>query len=213
MEYQNDYSYLWIIVLILVITIVILFFAWLIWFHNFASNQLSNTKAVPSKGSCISDGDCQVGLNCINQICLALIGQSCHDKTDCIAGATSCLNGSCTDTPLGNIGDPSPCSVGLISDFGVCKVPIGGMCQLRSDCVNSASECKNNICIKVNKPFGSKCRASAECDNGYFCENRMCKISPLSFIPCCSDDMCGDGSICTDNRCQHDSSINSTSSS
>lgn len=187
-------------IIIIIIVVVVIF---ILIKNNTIDNGLNalNTGQLPARSECTSTSQCQSGLICKNNVCLAPIGESCSLVQDCVMEATACYRCKCIDTPLSGIGGLPPCKDGLVVDSGKCLVPIGGRCTQRSDCVDSAGSCTNGVCIEVMRGLNSRCNAEFPCDPGYICDDHRCKISTLSFIPCCDDSQCEYNSECINSRC------------
>jgi hypothetical protein len=90
-------------------------------------------------GSCNGDGDCETGLNCANQICVAPVadGGSCTSSGQC-KGISSCHNGICA-APLGAGQDcnaTSDCDLlhGLVCGPGTKKCAAATLAQPGETC-------------------------------------------------------------------------------
>jgi len=192
----------WIFFILIIFVIIIVIIFILIKYSEINDGlNLLTTNNLPARSECKSTSECQSGLICTNNVCLAPVGGDCSLVQDCVMEATACYRCKCIDIPLSGIGGLPPCEDGLVVDSGKCLVPIGGVCTQRSDCVDSAGSCSNGICTDVKRGLNSRCNASHPCDPGYICDDYRCKISTLSFIPCCDDSQCESNSECINDRC------------
>lgn len=190
-EHSNYYLYIFLIFIILIIIILVII--WFCWDTSHVEKKLHC--------DCKCNNDCLPGHICDNGKCKIPIGGYCSNLSDCVGNATACYDGICTNSILGNIGDKPPCQPNLINNYGKCKVPIGGICSKRSDCVDSAGSCIEGICTISKRRLGDKCSAKNKCDDGYKCDYNICLISNKSFIPCNSDDNCAGNGICKNHTC------------
>jgi len=101
--------------------------------------------------SCTVDSDCLHSLMCEYQngsgVCKVRLDGPCTSINDCSAAATTCFHGRCIGTPLGNVGDPAPCRSGLTSEFNMCRVPTGGVCNGNGDCLENLVCSPEGVCV------------------------------------------------------------------
>ena len=122
---------------------------------------------------------CDVGLVCvkINEndstgFCKKAEGQSCTSVYECEPNLKLCSKGVCAATITGGINQEPPCLSNLIEENGVCKVPLGGKCNITNDCYNSSLyQCVTNDFSNPNSktcniPYenGAKCLANSDCE-------------------------------------------------
>jgi hypothetical protein len=115
---------------------------------------------------------CEAGLICDKiastdetGICRKKLGQPCTSVYECSSDAKICFNGFCSATITGGINQPPPCINNLISEDGLCKVPVGGSCSYSTDCFNSSVyQC---VTLDLNNPSSTVCTIPYE--NGQNC--------------------------------------------
>ncbi|MCB9728535.1 MAG: hypothetical protein H6744_18815 [Deltaproteobacteria bacterium] len=138
----------------------------------------------------------------------------CDDKSACTT-ADQCSGGVCTGTPL-PLDDGNPCTDDLCDKVqGVIHLPNtlpcedGDLCTLGDTCADAvcvagkgkpncddANVCTNDSCDPatgcVNAPNALPCDDQTVCTEGDFCQEGVCKGSPIS---------CDDGNDCTADAC------------
>ena len=116
--------------------------------------------------SCTSTDDCEDGLGCFGQLCVAAAsggttartdGVSCTARRDCAAGL-ACVENSCQTMSVG-MGDASTRYSGK-----------GESCQVTNDCASGLS-CVMNMCrsLSVSLPALPKTCVRVECENKQDC--------------------------------------------
>ena len=107
----------------------------------------TNTCRVPVGSRCTSATDCITGSTCTGNVCVM-------NTPPVTSGITSTINGvgmSCTPTTMNGVISTSVCPTGTVCDSnsGTCRVPLGGQCNLSTDCA-SGSVCMSNVCVSSN---------------------------------------------------------------
>jgi Cys-rich repeat protein len=180
------------------------------------------------QGKCTSDGQCEFGLVCANEICEAL---PCNGIGDCTNGDQACVtvNGgqfcaavecgcpNCDVCPVGEV-----CSNGICGGAAACSdtVPCGGtdICDNGScrPCQGAecATDCRTSGCeggLTCNQQTGvceggtpaatpcSSCTNSAACGEGWSCVPLLTGNACLP--PCQNADTCPDGWACENQKC------------
>lgn len=174
------------------------------------------------------DGDCQSGLECVQQTCMKADGQTCGANTECThtcisdrCAPPSADSGPCDST---NGGDDDDCESGLFCNDGICEPSpsctsnsecggidtcIGGYCRAPATTGGTCdpgddADCLNNhdcvsgICLRVD---GQSCANNIECVN--VCISGNCTPPSTTGGPC--DDLdpqdCESGNTCTNGAC------------
>lgn len=112
-----------------------------------------------------------------NVVKLQPSGAACGRGDDCITNA--CNNGICANPGDVNTacGAQNKCNQGLTCVIGKClpPQPSGANCAVDTDCAIGA--CNNKLCANPGD-VGTSC-ASAPCNSGLFCVNKICSSSAL----------------------------------
>ena len=135
----------------------------------------------------VNNNKCASGLVCDKGICKIPLGGSCSTVNNCISGSTFCFNGTCSNAIPSDVGGPCPCLDGLSCESGSCRVPVGGSCDINTDCVSAAT----NGC--VNGPPGS---LTGICSSGGMTTDDYMD----TIMPACTNNSCSAGMICEPSR-------------
>lgn len=162
--------------------------------------------------ACLTNGTCNSGLTCLNNICKSNSGQNCSNPSDCVSGI--CTNGVCAagntrlGSPCGTTGNT--CISGLTCSQGYCQFPGIITGENYAFCGSTGSNpvcqtgfaCRNNVCVPYGG-FNGACGSQAPCAAPLSCDpSQYVCLFPNNPNSCATTNgVCTAGFTCTSGLC------------
>ncbi len=155
-----------------------------------ACDGTSSTCKVASGGTCVASSDCANGSTCDGDppTCGSSLNGTCFRSADCGSGLICACDNFKTFLCI----PPAECEEDRCDTAGVCKVPVGGICESHGDCgiqrsIDLGEEfyCPSGTCVQ-KLPLGTVCQADPP---GESCDPTCDNVVP----PSPNDDACASG--------------------
>ena len=164
-----------------------------------ACGDESGQSGTPLGGACVADGDCAVGLQCLDAVCAP--------ASDVIGGDTS-SSGADTSEDMadasGELCGGSVCGVdqACVTTDGASSCEnvdcAGAMCSATDRCEETGGPNGGAICVDLS------CADTAECGDGEVCEGNLCVPDVCVGVDCAADQRCenqGGTGMCVEATC------------